>query len=62
MKNKDLIKEMQEKHKSALKDAAKYMDVILVIQKVCKHDWDYQGHSHNDDLYLCSICGKEEWR
>ena len=62
MKNKDLIKEMQEKHKSALKDAANYMDVILAIQKVCKHDWDYQGHGHNDELYLCSICGKEEWR
>ena len=24
----------------------------------CPHDWEYIGHSHNDDAYQCSICGE----
>ena len=59
---KNNIKELREKQRSAEKTAAKYKDAILVLQEVCEHSWDHQGHSHNDDLYLCSICGKEEWR
>lgn len=23
----------------------------------CPHDWEYSGHSHNDDAYQCRICG-----
>ena len=28
----------------------------------CDHSWSYEGHSHNDRLYVCTHCKKEEWR
>lgn len=36
---------------------------FLVLQGKCPHNrgWSYQGHSHNDDAYQCSICGEIEW-
>ena len=27
----------------------------------CKHNWRYEGHSHNDDCYVCTICNIMEW-
>ena len=60
MKNK--FKELLEKQKSAQKTANNYKKAIEALQEVCEHDWSHQGHGHNDDLYLCSICGKEERR
>ena len=32
------------------------------IVQACDHSWNYEGHSHNDSLYVCSKCKKEEWR
>ena len=31
-------------------------------RKNCQHNWKYDGHSHNDDCYVCTICGKTEYR
>lgn len=31
-------------------------------QKNClNHDWKYDGHSHNKDSYVCTLCGKVEF-
>jgi muconolactone delta-isomerase len=27
-------------------------------QDSCKHVWRYSGHSHNDDVYECTLCSK----
>ena len=27
-------------------------------QETCVHKWEYSGHGHNDDHYICSVCGK----
>jgi hypothetical protein len=39
------------------------------LQNVCEHKSPlhqdtmvYQGSGHKDDLYKCSICGKQEYR
>lgn len=37
-------------------------NAIHALREVCEHDWYYDGHSHNDSIYVCSICRKEEWR
>lgn len=31
------------------------------LQKVCNHDWSYEGHGHNDELYECKICQLTKW-
>ena len=37
--------------------------VILLLQGKCPHNlgWGYVGHSHNDDAYMCALCGKLEF-
>lgn len=25
----------------------------------CKHDWRYEGHGHNYNVYKCAKCGLE---
>lgn len=34
-----------------------------VLAGHCPHNkgWRYIGHSHNDDGYMCNICGITEW-
>lgn len=33
----------------------------LAQRCVCQHSWRYDGHSHNDDCYICTICGETEF-
>lgn len=35
---------------------------ILEKRKNCQHNWRYDGHSHNDDCYICTLCGETDWR
>lgn len=35
---------------------------IQALQDLCTHHWEYQGHSPNDDYYICSICKKDKWQ
>ena len=49
------IKIMESLTKSARKE-------LLTIQWNCEHLWRYDGHSHNDDVYECLICGETEHR
>lgn len=32
------------------------------IRSSCNHNFQYVGHSHNDDAYECTICGETDWR
>jgi len=32
------------------------------IRKNCIHDWEYSGHGHNDDVYVCYECKEMEFR
>lgn len=32
------------------------------LKKSCSHHFAYDGHSHNDDVYTCTICGEMEFR
>lgn len=32
------------------------------VQATCEHSWQYDGHSHNDDAYICTKCGAVEFR
>lgn len=41
---------------------AKTKNAIQALQEICEHHWEYQGHSHNDDYYICSICKKDKWQ
>jgi excinuclease UvrABC nuclease subunit len=59
---KNTIKTLQQKLTKAQRAADEYRDAIAALQKVCEHDYTYEGHSHNDDLYVCRNCGKEDWR
>jgi hypothetical protein len=59
---KNNIKQLLEKQQSAQKTANNYREAIEALQKVCEHSWNYQGHGHNDSLYICNICNKEEWK
>lgn len=44
------------------KDEAKYSKRIANLRKKCSHNWEYGGHGHNDDWYVCTICGETEDR
>lgn len=35
---------------------------IKTLQDICPHQWEYQGHSHNDSYYVCTICKKDKWQ
>lgn len=48
---------------SALRaETTEYLDALKALQKICQHDWSYEGHGHNDALYVCSKCGKDDYR
>lgn len=34
----------------------------MLLQENCIHDFQYFGHSHNDDVYKCRFCDKMEDR
>ena len=59
---KNTLKELKQKLKAAEIVTKKYKEAILALQEVCEHEFSYQGHGHNDSLYICTICNKEEWR
>lgn len=59
---KNIIKDLLDKQKAAEKLVKKYSEAIAGLQEVCDHNWHYEGHGHNDSLYICSVCKKEEWR
>lgn len=59
---KNTIKKILDKQKAAQTLVTECKEAIIALQALCEHSWSHKGHSHNDDLYICSECGKEEWR
>ena len=56
------IKEILKKKRTAQAIVKSCSTAIEALQELCDHSWDNKGHSHNDSIYQCSKCGKEEWR
>lgn len=56
------VKDLRKQIGGAEVLSRKLREALAALQEVCEHDWGYEGHSHNDDLYTCNNCGKEEWR
>lgn len=59
---KEIIKDLIKKRDAALDESRIHKDAIKVLQKICNHEWIYDGHGHNDDYYTCNICGATEER
>ena len=62
MELKANIKELEIQKQKALDDYNTYRKAIEALQLVCDHDYNYDGHGHNEGYYTCSICGKKETR
>lgn len=58
----NLVTQFQLQIDQANEIVKKNKAAIAVLQDVCTHRWEYQGHSHNDDYFICSICKKEKWQ
>lgn len=56
------IEQVLEKIRELNDELTKYTTVLTALRSICEHEWTYSGHGHNDDLYICRKCGKEEWR
>ena len=37
--------------------------LALILQGKCPHNqgWRYDGHGHNEEAYVCRMCGQLEW-
>jgi hypothetical protein len=42
---------------------SKEEQIILILAGKCPHNegWAYEGHSHNESLYKCALCGVTMW-
>jgi hypothetical protein len=51
------------KRKSELdKELAKVKNAIDALQKICKHNMEYEGHDSHKDYYVCTYCGESDSR
>lgn len=53
--------ELAKKIKKAEKELQDLEKALKAMQSICEHDWQYDGHGHNDDHYVCSICKAGKW-
>lgn len=37
-------------------------EILKEKQEACEHNFQYTGHGHNDDCYICTKCNLSEWR
>jgi hypothetical protein len=56
------FKDIVKKQKVAQTVVDNCNTALKALRDICEHKWDCQGHGHNDNLYVCLECGKEEWR
>lgn len=54
------IKEILKKKSEAQAVLVKCDTAIEAMQQLCEHDWECLGHSHNDNMYECTKCGKTD--
>lgn len=59
---KQLLSKLEKDLKVAQTQVAQAKVAIKTLQDICPHQWEYQGHSHNDDYFVCSICKKDMWK
>lgn len=53
---------LKDKHEIDLVLADRKRRMLIKLDEIqkknCTHNWRYDGHSHNDDAYLCTKCGE----
>lgn len=59
---KEIMKDLIKKRDAALDESRVHTDAIKALQKICKHEWIYEGHGHNYSCYRCCVCGATEER
>ena len=62
MINKEVFDSFLEREKVLKEELKSISQVIEELRKLCEHDWEYDGHNHNDTRYVCMICGEVDWR
>jgi hypothetical protein len=62
MVTKEQISQLRSKAMFHQNEVEKFRSAITALQSICEHDWKYDGHGHNDDCYVCTVCGLTEWR
>lgn len=51
--------EILAKEKCAAQEKLKAInDAIAAMQKLCEHQWEYEGSDSHNDYDKCSVCGK----
>jgi len=56
------IPDLRKVYKALEKKQASLYKELNKLKKKCSHNWKYGGHGHNDDWYVCTICGETEDR
>ncbi len=59
-----LIEITEKEFKLVQESRAKELAYMVKEEKKrnCVHDYQYEGHGHNDDCYVCTKCQEFEWR
>jgi hypothetical protein len=52
------IKDIQDKIDKYTALLKLYTNALESVQKICEHEWNYDGHGHNSNFYICSKCGE----
>lgn len=52
----DLIKDLEARSRELDRQARKLDGAVKALQETCEHDWQYDGHGHNDSYYTCRKC------
>jgi hypothetical protein len=59
---KGAVAGLEDKINTFRKELKKHEDALKALQLLCAHDWEYDGHGHNDDYYKCKVCKAQETR
>jgi hypothetical protein len=59
--DKATCKRLMDKIRALKAETQKHQAALDALRELCPHDWKYEGHGHNDDLYICNICGVDKW-
>ena len=54
---------MTEEEREEVFTPSEKEQTLLVLQGKCPHNggWKWDGHGHNDDCYVCKLCGALKW-
>lgn len=54
------IQQIIEERNSLSERLKDYDAVISAFRKICKHEWEDNGHDSHYHYQICKICGKEK--